>query len=151
MENSNDKSKEIANYLAMHSYLTLAVSYKDRPYCCTVKYVAEKYELFFAMFKTSNTSTILERNHLVACTIDDHKIDEFILLVGEAVLQDSKEERKIAGNVLSKIYKNIGFWMYSSDVMFYKLHPYRIKYTLGNVNNKRIDGFGNAYELIIKN
>jgi len=151
VKRSEDKSIEIERYLACNAYLTLAVSYKDRPYCCTLKYVADKYELYFAMFKSSHTSKILERNNLVACTVDNQKIDEFIQIVGEVTIQDSREERKKAGEYLSKIYGNIGFWLYSSDVVFYKLRPYKIKYTLGNVNNKRIDSFGNSFELIIKN
>ena len=34
--------------------------------------------------------------------IDDHNVEEFIQIVGEAVLMDSKEERKKAGNILKK-------------------------------------------------
>ena len=150
-ENNNDKSKEIETYLSNHSYLSLATSYKDKPYCCTLKYVSSKYELFFAMFKSSYTSKILERNNIVACTIDEHNINEFIQIVGEVVLLDSKEERKKAGKIRSDIYSNISFWIYSNEVLFFKIRPYKIKYTLGNINNKRTDKFGDSFELIIKN
>lgn len=150
-KNNNDKSAEIERYLSNNSYLSLAVSYKDRPYCCSLKYVAESYELYFAMFKSSYTSKILEKNSLVACTVDNQCIDEFVQIVGEAIILDTKEERKKAGKILSRIYDNISFWLYSTEVIFYKVRPCKIKYTLGNINNKKTDCFGESYELIIKN
>ena len=146
-----DKTENIRKYLSSHSYLNLAISYRDKPYASTMKYVAEEFSLYFAMFKRSHTANILLQNNFVACTIDDHNVEEFIQIVGEAVLMDSKEERKKAGNILKKIYSNIMFWMYSDDVLFYKLCPYRIKYTLGGKNYKSVKEFGESFELVIKN
>jgi uncharacterized protein YhbP (UPF0306 family) len=146
-----DKTNEIQAYLNNHSYLGLAVSYKDKPYAATMKYVADGLELYFAIFRSSYTSSILMRNNYVACTIDDHSIEEFVQIVGEAIVMDSKEDREKAGKILASIYSHVSFWIYSNEVFFYKIRPYRIKYTLGTKNFKNTESFGKSYELIIKN
>lgn len=145
-----DKTEEISAYLSSHSYLNLSVSYRDKPYAATMKYIADGYDLYFAVFKNSHTAKILLKNNYVACTIDDHNVEEFVQVVGEAVLLDSREERKNAGNILKKIFSNIIFWVYSDDVLLYKIRPYRIKYTLGGKKYKSTKEFGDSFELIVK-
>ena len=145
-----NKEKKILGYLKNNCYMNIAISYRDKPYATTLKYAAEKYELYVAIFKSSYTAQVLKRNNLIACTIENHNISEFVQIVGEAIDMDSTDERKKAGEILKATHENIRFWMYSEDVLFYKIRPNKIKYTLGNVNNKRTDMFGETYELIIK-
>lgn len=93
--------------------MNIAISYRDKPYATTLKYAAEKYELYVAIFKSSYTAQVLKRNNLIACTIENHNISEFVQIVGEAIVMDSKEERKKAGEILKATHENIRFWMYS--------------------------------------
>ncbi|WP_029453116.1 pyridoxamine 5'-phosphate oxidase family protein [Clostridium algidicarnis] len=139
--------KKVLEYLSNHEYLTIATCHNDKPYASKIKYKSDKFDLYFATFSETNKGKVLLRNNLAACTIDDNSINEFIQFFGEVKLMDDKEEKVKACGILKNIFPYSKYWIYSNDILFFKIKPTTIKYCVGPADIAKGKYFGDIYEI----
>ncbi len=150
----------ILSYLKGHNTMTLATSGDGGPWAASVFYVNDGFTLYFLSEPTSRHSADIEKNHIVAVTINEDYRDwreiQGIQLYGQADKVESRRERARALALYVAKYPFVGKMLLSpklfspkivravAKVKFYKVVPRWIRFI-----NNRVE-FGYKEEMTLE-
>lgn len=145
----------ILNYLKGHNTMTLATSGEGGPWAASVFYANDGFTLYFLSEPTSRHSVDIEKNQMVAVTINEDYKDwreiQGIQLYGHAGRVGSRRERAKALTLYRAKYPFVGKMLLSpkiaraiARVKFYKVVPRWIRFI-----DNRVE-FGHKKEMTLE-
>ena len=144
--------KQVENFLFYNKFASVATVYQGKPFNSKVRYASDGLNIFFATLKTTDKVQSILESPEVALTIDADGVDRFIQYYGNAILLNSQAEISDATRVISRVYKYVKYWRSEPNVMYFRIEPVSIKYTIAKRTKPEVGSFfGDVYVLDEKN